>query len=158
MGWIAALSTAGKVALGASAVTTVAGIKQADRIGKTNQSISNRNALVAEQEGNQIFKQLDFNLDNFEKQFVKLQAETEVNLNKAKVDSASGTGLRIKIANATEAELQRKVMTYNAEIGKAQKLEQAAFARISGNVARQQAKYEQIKLASGLTGSLLTMA
>jgi hypothetical protein len=158
MAWFAALSTVGKVAVGASALTTAAGIKQADRIGKTNQSISNRNALIAEQEGNQILNQLDFNLNKFEKDFTKLQGETEVNLNKAGVDSASGTGLRIKIANATEAELQRKILTYNAEIGKAQKFEEAAFARISGNVARQQAKYEQIKLASGLTGSLLTMA
>ena len=158
MAFIAALPAAGKVALAASALTTTAGIQQANRIGKTNQSIANRNAIVAEQEGDQILKQLDFDLNKFEKQFVKLQGETEVNLNKAKVDSASGTGLRIKIANATEAELQRKVMTYNAEIGKAQKFEQAAFSRISGNVAKQQARYEQIKLASGFTGSLLRMA
>jgi len=158
MGWIAALSTAGKVAVGASAVTTVAGIKQANAIGKTNQQIANRNALVEEQNGDRILDQLEFDLQKFEKDFIKLQGQTETNLAKAGVDMTSGTAQRIKIANLQEKEQQEKVMRYNAEVGKAAALERASFARMSGQVARQQAKYEQIKLASGLAGSLLTMA
>lgn len=157
MAWFTALSTVGKVAVGASAITTAAGIKQAGAIGKANQNIANRNALVAEQQGDQKIKQLEFDLAQFEKSFKKLQSRTEVSLNKSGVDSASGTGLRIKIANATEAELQRKTMTYNAEIGKAQDYERAAFARMGGDISRQQAKFEQIGLASRFGTSLLTM-
>jgi hypothetical protein len=52
-----------------SAVTTVAGIKQAGAIGKFNQSVANRNAQIAEQEAAQIEKQKEFDIAKFDQQF-----------------------------------------------------------------------------------------
>ena len=68
-----------------------------------------------------------------------------------------GTSLRIARANAEEAQLQRNITTYNAKINKSQKLNDAAFSRIQGTMARQQARTQQFQLASSFGSSLLSL-
>ncbi len=70
----------------------------------------------------------------------------------------SGTYFKILKANEREKVLQDKIIKYNASIGKAQAYEQANFARISGQVAREQAKLAQIQTASQVGATLLTMS
>jgi len=56
-----------------------------------------------------------------------------------------------------EKEIERSKMEYNAEIGKAQAFENAAFSRIEGSIAKQRARMEQIKIAGDAGTSLLAM-
>lgn len=49
-------------------------------------------------------------------------------------------------------------MEYNAKIGQARKFEEANFARISGNIARQQARMAQVGTLLQTGTSLLTMS
>ena len=136
----------------------VAQYQQQGSIGKYNQGVANRNALVAEQEAAQIEKQSEFDIAQFDKQFTKLEGETEVALSKSGVVSGTGTAYRIAMQNALEAELQKNIIQYNAKVGAAKKIEEANFARIQGNIARQQAKLAQLGTLASTGTSLLTMS
>jgi len=136
----------------------VAQYQQQGSIGKYNQGVANRNALVAEQEAAQIEKQSEFDIAQFDKQFTKLEGETQVALSKSGVVSGTGTAYRIAMQNALEAELQKNIIQYNAKVGAAKKIEEANFARIQGNIARQQAKLAQLGTLASTGTSLLTMS
>jgi hypothetical protein len=140
-----------------SVATTTLGIIQAGKIGDYNAAVNNRKAAVLEQEGKLIDKQLEFDLSQFDKEFRKLEGKTQVALAKSGAATGSGTAQRIKLSNLREAEIQRNTMTYNASIAQAKKFEEAKFARINADIAKEQARFEQIRLASNLGTSLLTM-
>ena len=53
--------------------------------------------------------------------------------------------------------LQENIIRYNASIGKAKKFEQANFAIMSGQIAKQQSQLAQIRTVSEVGGTLLTM-
>ena len=57
-----------------------------------------------------------------------------------------------------EAEVEKDIARYNTEIGKARKFEEANFARISGEVAKQQARLAQLGTLTQTGTSLLTMS
>jgi len=137
--------------------TALAGISQAGAIGKFNQDVSNRNALVKENEAKILDDKLALDLSRFNKAFEKLEGTTNVALAKSGVVMDSGTAANIKLSNLYEKELEIQMMKYNTEIGKAQKLEEANFARINGEMARMNAKMQQIQIASSAGSSLLTM-
>ena len=133
-------------------------VQQQGAIGKYNQDVSNRNALVAEQEAQQIEKQKEFDIAQFDKEYQKLEGETKVNLAKSGVVQGSGTAYRIAMANAIEAELQKKIIEYNSKVAANKKMEEANFARISGQLAREQSKLAQINTIVSTGTSLLTMS
>ena len=127
-----------------SFVFDIAAAQQAKAIGKFNQSVQNRNAQISEQEGEQIEKRLEeFDIPKFEQQFAQLQGETKTKILKSGAD-LSGSGLRILRRNAEQAEVEKNVMTYDAQIGKARKFEEANFARMQGSLARMQAKQAEV--------------
>jgi len=130
--------------------------QQQGAAGKFNQSVQNRNAQIAEQEAAQMEKQLEFDIERFNKQFTQVQGQTTTRIAKTGA-TLEGTGLRILRANAEEAELQRNIMEYNSKVGQAKKLEEANFYRIQGQVARQQAKSAQISTLMSTGTSLLGM-
>ena len=132
-------------------------VQQQGAAGKYNQAVQNRNALVAEQEAAQIEKQLELDLARFDQQFQQLQGQTKTAILKSGAE-LSGSGLRVMRYNAEQAELEKNVMEYNAKIGAAQKFEEANFARIQGEFARQQARMAQIGTAFQTGTSLLTMS
>ncbi len=111
--------------------------KQQNAIGKYNQSIQNRNAQIAEQEAGLIDKQTEFKLGQFAKDYDRFVGKTEVSTAKAGVTQGTGTSLRIAMKNAEEAEIQRNVISYEGDVAKARKFEEANFYRIQGDVARQ---------------------
>jgi hypothetical protein len=133
-------------------------VQQQGAIGKYNQAVQNRNALVAEQEAVQIEKQKEFDIAQFDKKFQQLEGETKVNLAKSGVVQGSGTAYRIAMANAREAELQKNIIEYNAKVAADKKMEEANFARISGQLAKQQARLAQISTIATTGTSLLTMS
>ena len=157
MGWVAAvapaLTTAAPYVVGALGV---AQYKQQGAVGKYNQAVQNRNAKIAEQEAEQIDKQLQTDLVRFDQQFQKLQGQTTTSIIKSGAE-LSGSGLRVMRYNAEQAELEKNIMEYNAKIGQARKFEEANFARIQGQMARQQARMAQLQTITQTGTSLLSM-
>jgi hypothetical protein len=131
--------------------------QQQGAVGKYNQQIQNRNAEVARQQGEQIEKQAEFDIAQFDKDFTKKHATAKTNILKSGAE-LSGSGLRILRANAEEAELQRQTIRYNAEVGKANSIERANFYTMQGNLARQQAKLAQIQTLTKTGTTLLGMS
>jgi hypothetical protein len=116
--------------------TTIVQAQQQNAIGKYNQSIQNRNAQIADQEAGAIDKRTEFQLGQFDKDYQRFVGKTEVSTAKAGVQQGTGTSLRIAMANAREAEIQRDVIQYEGDIAKARKFEEANFYRIQGDMAR----------------------
>ena len=130
--------------------------QQQGAIGKYNQAVANRNALVKEQEAEILDDKLNLELAQFDKSFRKLQGTQVVNTLKSGAEF-SGTARNIQLSNLFEAELEKDIARYNTEIGKSRKFEEANFARISGQVARQQARLAQLGTLASTGRSLLTM-
>ena len=127
-------------------------------IGKFNQSVNERNARVLEGQADQIKQKAEFDVAQFNKKFNQIEGETKVALAKSGVEMGSGSAYNIELSNAFEAELQRQLIEYNANVAAANKIEQANFARISGQMARNEAKLAQLRTISTVCGSLLTMS
>ena len=124
------------------------------KIGKFNQSVANRNALVLEGQAAQIEQKAEFDIAQFQKDFRKMEGETTVALAKSGVELGTGTAYNIELSNAYEAKLQENLIKYNSQVAAANKMEEANFARIRGTMARQDAKMAQIGTIAS-TGSLL---
>lgn len=146
MGWQGAVISA----IGAAT------IQQQGAYGKFNQAVNDRNAKVKEQEAKIIDDKLALDLSTFDKEFRKLEGTTIVQTAKSGV-TQGGTAMRIRIANLEEAELEKEKIKYNAEIGKSRAFEEANFARIRGDVAREEARIAQLGTISSTGTSLLTM-
>lgn len=131
--------------------------KQQGAIGKYNQAVNNRNAAVAEQQAEAIENQTKFDLARFDKQFAQLQSQTKVATLKSGV-TLSGTALNNLRYNAEQAIIQKNVMEYNSKVAVNQKIEDANFARIKGNIARQSARLAQIGTIASTGTSLLGMS
>ena len=131
--------------------------KQQGAIGKYNQAVANRNAQVAEQEAQRLEQQLEFDLARFDQQFSQLQGQTKTRILKSGA-TLSGTGLKILRSNSEQAEIEKDILDYNSKVAQSQKLEQANFARIKGNIARQQARLAQIGTIASTGTSLLGMS
>ena len=130
-------------------------VKQQSAIGKYNQRVANRNATIAEQEAGQIEKQADFDIARFDQRFRQSVGTVEVALAKSGVDITSGSGARVTEANALEAEMERKITRYNADMGAAKKIEEAQFSRIQGQIARREARIANIQTAAKAGSSLI---
>ena len=155
MGWVSAVAPALTTAAPfVAAGTSVLAGRQASAAGKYNQAVQNRNAIIAEQEAQQIENQKEFDIAQLDKQFIQLQGQTKTRILFSGAD-LSGSGLRILRQNVEQAEIEKDIIEYNAEIGKARKFEEANFARISGEVAKQQAKSQEIGYYSKAGTSLL---
>lgn len=144
----------------AAAATAAIGViqyKQQGAIGKYNQAVQNRNAEIAEQEAGMLEQQLEFDIGRFDQQFTQLQGQTKVATYKSGVEM-SGSALRILRYNAEQAEIQKDVMEYNSKVAEGKKMEEANFARIKGQMARQSAKLAQIQTVAKTGSSLMSMS
>ena len=139
-----------------SFVFDIAAGKQANALGKYNQSVQNRNALVREQEAEAIEKQNEFDIARFDQQFEQLQGQSKTAIYKSGV-TLEGSGLRVLRYNAEQAEIQKTVMDYNSKVAQSQKMEDANFARIQGSIARREGKIAQLGYYAKAGESLLRM-
>ena len=137
--------------------STVVQMKQQSAIGKYNQQVANRNALIAEQEAGQIDKQAEFDIARFDQKFRQSVGTVNVALAKSGVVITSGSAERVKESNNLEKEMQNKITRYNADVSMANKMEEARFSRIQGQMARQQARLANISTVAKAGTSLLTM-
>ena len=91
-----------------TAVASIAAAQQAGAVGKYNQAVQERNAVVAEQEKERLEQQLEFDLARFDDQFRRLQGETKTRIVKSGAE-LSGSGLRILRSNSEQAEIEKNV-------------------------------------------------
>tara|TARA_R110002095_G_C4060480_1_gene218879 strand:+ start:42 stop:479 length:438 start_codon:yes stop_codon:yes gene_type:complete len=138
-----------------SAAVSVAAAKQAGAIGKYNQSIQERNATIAEQEAERLEQQKEFDIARFDQQFVQLQGQTKTAIYKSGV-TLEGSGLRVMRYNAEQAEIEKNILDYNSKVAQSQKLEEANFARMSGQMAKMEAKQAQLGYYAQAGQSLMT--
>jgi hypothetical protein len=143
------------IASAVTAVTAVAAAQQASAAGRYNQAVANRNATIKEQEAEQIEKQKEFDIAKFDQQFTQLQGQTKTRILFSGAE-LSGSGLRILRQNAEQAEIEKDIIEYNANINKARKFEEANFARMQGVVARNQARSAEFGYYAQAGTSLLT--
>ena len=127
------------------------------KIGKYNQAINERNALTLESQADQIEKKAEFDIAQFEKNFTKIEGQTKVALAKSGVVMDSGSAYNIQLSNAYEAQLQKELIKYNSQVAVANKMEEANFARISGQMARNQAKLAQIQTVAQTGSNIYSM-
>jgi len=149
MGWVAPVASA------VTAVTAVAAGRQASATGKFNQAIQERNAQVAEQEAQAIEQRTIYDIAQFDRKFAALQGQTKTAVLKSGA-TLEGSGLRILRANAEQAEIEKNMIEYNSKIGQSRAYEQANFARMQGDVARQQARSAEFGFYAQAGQSLLT--
>ncbi len=124
--------------------------------GKFNEAKNNRDALVKEQNAEILDNKLELDLSTFDKKFREFEGNVIVQTAKSGV-TQGGTAARIRLANLTNAELEKDKMRYDTEIGKARAFEEANFARIRGQMAREEAKIAQLRTATSVGTSLLQM-
>ena len=145
MGWQAAVVGA----LG------VAQYKSQGAIGDFNEAVNDRNAKVLTQQATAIERKTEFDLKQFDKEFVKLRGQTVVAVAKSGA-TYEGSALRVARSNEKEKILQENLIKYNSKMAVANKIEQASFARIKGDMAQQSAKFAQIQTIASTGTSLLT--
>ena len=137
-----------------SAATSVVAAKQASANGKFNQQVFNRNAEVQEQQIEVIESKKELDLAKFDERFKAFQGETVTAITTSNVE-LSGSGMRVLRSNAKQAELEKNVISYNAEIGKSRAFEEANFSRIKGNQARSQARMQELGYYAAAGESLM---
>ena len=133
----------------------VAQYKSQGAIGDFNEAVNDRNAKVLEQQGTAIERKTEFDLKQFDKEFVKLRGQTKVAVAKSGA-TYEGSALRVARSNEKEKILQENLIKYNSKMAVANKIEQASFARIKGDMAQQSAKFAQIQTIASTGTSLLT--
>ena len=131
--------------------------RQANALGKYNQGVEDRNALVKEQEAEAIEKQTEFDIAKFDQQFSQIQAQTKVATLKSGV-TLSGTALNNLRYNVEQSKIQKNIIEYNSKVAQSQKLEDANFARIQGVIARREGKIAQLGYYAKAGQSLMAMS
>ena len=151
----AAASTGTQIAVGATVGTQLLAARQAGAVGRYNQAVQNRNALVYEQEKERLEGKLNFDLERFDDQFRQFQGKTTTAILTSGAE-LSGSGLRILRSNSEQAVIEKNVMEYNTKVAAAQAQEKANFARVQGRLARMEARQAQIGYVAGAGTSLLS--
>ena len=137
--------------------TSIMQYQQQGAIGKYNQAANNRTAAVLDNQAVQIEQKAEFDIAQFNKTYQKVKGETTVALAKSGVQVGSGSAYNIALSNALEKKLQENLIKYNSQVAAANKREEASFARIKGNMARQSARLAQIGTIASAGTTLLRM-
>ena len=140
-----------------TAATSVMQFQQQGTLGKYNQKSLNRSAEVLDGQATQIEQKAEFDIAQFNKTYQKVKGETTVALAKSGVQVGTGSAYNIALSNALEKRLQENLIRYNSQVAAANKREEASFARIKGNIARQEARLAQIGTIASAGTTLLKM-
>ena len=126
-------------------------------LGKFNENSFNRSAKVLEGQAAQIEQKAEFDIAQFNKTYQKVKGETTVALAKSGVQVGTGSAYNIALSNALEKRLQENLIYYNSRVAAANKKEEASFARIKGQIAKQESKLAQISTIASAGTTLLRM-
>jgi len=136
MGIETAIIAAGVGSAVAGAVGSIASGKQQEAAYKYNASINERNAQVAEMQGEQLVYANELEIERFKDDFQDLQAATTQAFRYNGFAAGSGTPLKIALANAAEADEEIAIRRYNAKVGKQQTEESATQERMQAQLNR----------------------
>jgi hypothetical protein len=131
--------------------------KQQGTLGKFNQAANERTGQVLDNQAIQLEQKAEFDVAQFGKTYEKVKGETRVALAKSGVQIGTGSAYNIALSNALEKRLQENLIYYNSKIAADNKREEANFARIKGQIARQEARLAQIGTIASAGTTLLTM-
>ena len=131
--------------------------QQQGAIGKYNQAANNRAATVLDNQAIQIEQKAEFDVAQFGKTYEKVKGETRVALAKSGVQVGTGSAYNIALSNALEKRLQENLIYYNSKIAADNKREEANFARIKGQIARQESKLAQLRTVAQTGSTLISM-
>tara|TARA_R100001440_G_scaffold19527_1_gene32983 strand:+ start:231 stop:701 length:471 start_codon:yes stop_codon:yes gene_type:complete len=137
-----------------SAGTAIVAGRQASAVGSYNKAIADRNFRVKVQEAERIEQQKQFDLARFDQKFSQLQGQTKTAVLTSGAE-LSGSGLRVLRSNAQQAEIEKDIIDYNSRVAQSRKMEEANFARMSGELAKQQAKATELGYYAQAGTSLL---
>jgi len=140
-----------------TAVMGVSQYKQQGALGKYNQAANERTGKVLDNQATQIEEKAEFDVAQFGKTYEKVKGETRVALAKSGVQVGTGSAYNIALSNALEKRLQEQLIYYNSKIAADNKREDANFARIKGQIARQESKLAQLRTVAQTGSSLITM-
>ena len=140
-----------------TAAMGVSQYKQQGAIGKYNQAANERTGQVLDNQAIQIEQKAEFDVAQFGKTYEKVKGETRVALAKSGVQVGTGSAYNIALSNALEKRLQENLIYYNSKIAADNKREEANFARIKGQIARQESKLAQLRTVASTGTSLITM-
>ena len=137
--------------------TSLMQYQQQGTLGKYNQKSFNRSADVLEGQATQIEQKAEFDVAQFNKSYQRVKGETRVSLAKSGVQIGTDSAYNIALSNALEKRLQENLIYYNSRVAAANKREEASFARIKGNIARQEARLAQIGTVVKAGTTLMTI-
>ena len=137
--------------------TSLMQYQQQGTIGQYNQAANERTGQVLDNQAIQIEQKAEFDVAQFGKTYEKVKGETRVALAKSGVQTGTGSAYNIALANALEKRLQENLIYYNSKIAANNKREEANFARIKGQIARQESKLAQLRTVASTGTSLITM-
>lgn len=120
-----------------------------------NTDINERNADVAEQQGEQLVFQEEQNIVDFRKQFDDLQAATSQAFRYNGWIASEGTPLKVALANAQEADEEIATRRYNAKVGRAELNQQATQERMQGQLNRMYGRAANIRGKARAAASLI---
>lgn len=123
-----------------------------------NSDINERNAQVAEQQGEQLIFQEEQNIVDFRKQFDDLQAATSQAFRYNGWIASEGTPLKVALANAQEADEEIATRRYNAKVGRAELNEQGTQERMQGTLNRMYGKAARTAGKARAASSLIQTA
>jgi hypothetical protein len=135
--------------------TSIMQYQQQGAIGKYNQAANNRAAQVLDGQAKQIEQKAEFDIAQFNKNYEKVRGEMNVGLAKSGVQIGTDSAYNIALSNLFEKRLQENLIRYSSQVAAANKREEASFARIKGNIARQEARLAQIGTIASATTTLL---
>jgi len=131
--------------------------KQQGTLGKFNQAANERTGQVLDNQAIQLEQKAEFDVAQFGKTYEKVEGETKVALAKSGVQTGTGSAYNIALSNALEKRLQENLIYYNSKIAANNKREEANFARIKGQIARQESRLAQLRTVASTGTSLITM-
>lgn len=99
-----------------------------------NQQVAERNAKLAEQESQLILNQSEYAINQFRKQFDFLKSSAGNALRYNGFEASSGTGLKVQLAMAKEADVEISKRRYNANVESQRALNQAEELRLQGQM------------------------
>jgi len=125
---------------------------------KYNAAINERNAQVAEQQGEQLVYANELEIEKFKDDFQDLQAATTQAFRYNGFVAGSGTPLKVALANAAEADEEIAIRRYNAKVGKQQTEESATQERMQGQLNRMYGRQARLAGYINAGSSLLQMS
>jgi len=131
------------LAIGAAAGSALLSAKAALDAGKAQQrasefnaAVNERNAQIAEQEGEQLKLASELQIRDFSKSFDRLQASTMQAFRYNGFVATGGTPLRVALENAKQADEEIAMRRFQASIGQQQAAESATAERMQAGLNR----------------------